>query len=104
MFEKEKTEHNRSPLAKSRQFRFRKIENEKAQFDALIEECEAYILRTIKLSDQNVWVIEQFEEKFEEEIVQIVLKRLTKSKKYEIKEISGLSNIKVKALMRKIKY
>ena len=67
----------------------------------MIDACEAFIKRTAEMSDRTAFALEQFEEEFEEEILAEALKRLTKSKEFEIKEVPGLNNEKVKALLKK---
>jgi excisionase family DNA binding protein len=99
--ETQRTAESKSALAESRKFGFEKRKENKARLEAMIDACEAFIKRTVELSDRTAFALEQFEEEFEEEILTKALKRLTKSKEFEIKEVPGLNNEKVKALLKK---
>ena len=99
--EAQRTAGSQSPLVEPRKFRFERRKEDKAWVAAMIDACEAYIRRTAQLSDRTAFALEQFEEEFEEEILAEALKRLTKSKEFEIKEVPGLNNEKVRALLKK---
>ena len=90
-----------SSLAGSRKFGFEKRKEDKARIEALIDACEAFIRRTAELSERTAFALEQFEEEFDQEILDKALKRIVKSKEFEIKEVPGLNNEKVKALLKK---
>ena len=99
--ETQRTAESKSTLTESRKFGFEKRNEDKARLEAMIDACEAFIKRTVELSDRTAFALEQFEEEFEEKILTQALKRLTKSKEFEIKEVPGLNNEKVKALLKK---
>ena len=99
--ETQRTAGSQSPLAESRKFGFERRKENEARAAAMIDACEAYIRRTAQLSDRTAFALEQFEEEFEETILREALKRLTRSKEFEIKEVPGLNNEKVKALLKK---
>ncbi len=99
--ETQRTAGSQSPLTESRKFGFERRKENEARAAAMIDACEAYIRRTAQLSDRTAFALEQFEEEFEETILREALKRLTRSKEFEIKEVPGLNNEKVKALLKK---
>ena len=99
--ETQRTAGSKSSLSESRKFGFERRKEDKARFAAMIDACEAFIKRTTEMSDRTAFALEQFEEEFEDEILDEALKRLTKSKEFEIKEVPGLNNEKVKALLKK---
>ena len=86
---------------KSRKPPFREKREEEARISAMIHACEAFINSKARMSDQAPMIIEEFEDEFQEEIVREALKRLVKSKKFEIKEVLGLNDEKVKVLQKK---
>jgi len=89
------------PLSESRKFGFERRKEDEARVAAMIDACEAFIKRKTQLSDNKAFALEEFEEEFEETILKEALKRLTKSKEFEIKEVPGLNNEKVRALLKK---
>ena len=90
-----------APLTESRKFGFERRKEDEARVAAMIDACEAFIKRKTQLSDNKAFALEEFEEEFEETILKEALKRLTKSKEFEIKEVPGLNNEKVRALLKK---
>tara|TARA_Y100000588_G_C14153030_1_gene881373 strand:- start:596 stop:1063 length:468 start_codon:yes stop_codon:yes gene_type:complete len=101
--EMQRTAGSQSPLAESRKFGFEKRKENEARVAAMISACEAFIRSTAEMSANTAFVLEQFQEDFGEEILAEALKRLVKSKDFEIKEVPGLNNEKVKALLKKNK-
>ena len=99
--EMQRTAGSQSPLAESRKFGFEKRKENEARVAAMISACEAVIRSTAEMSANTAFVLEQFQEDFGEEILAEALKRLVKSKDFEIKEVPGLNNEKVKALLKK---
>ena len=90
-----------APLTESRKSGFERRKEDEARVAALIDACEAFIKRKTQLSDNKAFALEEFEKEFEEKILAEALKRLTKSKEFEIKEVPGLNNEKVRALLKK---
>ncbi len=99
--ETQRTAGSKSSLSESRKFGFERRKEDKARVAAMIDACVAFIKRTTEMSDRTAFALEQFEEEFEDDILDEALKRLTKSKEFEIKEVPGLNNEKVKALLKK---
>ena len=99
--ESQRSTGSQAPLTESRKFGFEKRKEENARTEALIDACEAFIRRTTELSERTAFALEQFEEEFDQEILDKALKRIVKSKEFEIKEVPGLNNEKVKALLKK---
>jgi len=90
-----------APITESRKFGFERRNEDKVRIAALIDACQAFIKRKTQLSDNKAFALEEFEKEFEEEILAEALKRLVKSKNFEIKEVPGLNNEKVRALLKK---
>ena len=81
--------------------RRRQAEDERRAKEALVEACVAYISTFMEDKARTTWVLEQFEEQFEREVVEEAARRLVREKKVTIREVPGLHGQKVKALHRR---
>ena len=70
---------------------------------ALKEACRAYIESTIQTVGRDVFVIEQFEDRFGSDLVRTVLNQLKKDKVIIEDEHEGLDGEKVKIIMKRAK-
>ena len=69
--------------------------------EALIEACTAFITTTMRSEDREVWVVQQFVDRFTEEIAEEAIKRLSGEKKVMVTEERGLGREKVRVLKRR---
>ncbi len=72
-------------------------DNEQAE-QALIDACRAYIETTLKTVGREVFVIEQFEDRFGADVVRTVIDQLKKEKKVEEDEHHGINGEKVRVI------
>jgi len=72
-------------------------DNEQAE-QALIDACRAYIETTLKTVGREVFVIEQFEDRFGADVVRTVIGQLKKEKKVEEDEHHGINGEKVRVI------
>ena len=70
---------------------------------ALKEACRAYIESTIQTVGRDVFVIEQFEDRFGSDLVRTVVNQLKKDKVIIEDEHEGLDGEKVKIIMKRAK-
>ena len=77
-------------------WRLRKDEEQAEQ--ALIDACRAYIETTLKTVGREVFVIEQFEDRFGADVVRTVIGQLKKEKKVEEDEHRGLDGEEVRVI------
>ena len=77
-------------------WRLRKDEEQAEQ--ALIDACRAYIETTLKTVGREVFLVEQFEDRFGADVVRTVIDRLKKEKKITEDEHDGLDGEKVKVI------
>ena len=78
-------------------WRIKKDEDEAEK--ALISACKAYIETTIQSVEREVFVIEQFEDRFGVDIAKIAIDKLIKEKKIQKQEHEGLDGEKVKVII-----
>ena len=72
-------------------------DNEQAA-QALIDACRAYIETTLKTVGREVFVIEQFEDRFGADVVRTVIGQLKKEKKVEEDEHRGIDGEEVRVI------
>ena len=77
-------------------WRLRKDEEQAEQ--ALIDACRAYIETTLKTVGREVFVIEQFEDRFGADVVSTVIDQLKKEKKVEEDEHRGIDGEEVRVI------
>ena len=80
-------------------WRLRKDEEEADK--ALQEACRAYMLTTLQSVDREVFVIEQFEDRFGSDVVKDVITQLHKEKQVTESEHEGLNGEKVKVISKR---
>ena len=76
-------------------------QQEEQAHQALIDACRAYIETTMRTDDRQVFVIDQFVDRFGQDVVDAVVERLRKEKKVDIDEERGLGGEMVKVLKRR---
>ena len=80
-------------------WRLRKDEEQAEQ--ALIDACRAYIETTLKTVGREVFVVEQFEDRFGTDVVKAVIEQLKKEKKITEDEHDGLSGETVRVIRKR---
>jgi len=90
------TPYSEPPRSK---WRIRKQEEEADV--AIREACRAYIESTIKTVGRDIFVIDQFEDRFGSDVVRTVVNQLKKDKIITEDEHEGLGGEKVKVIMRR---
>ena len=90
------TPYSEPPRSK---WRIRKQEEEADV--AIREACRAYIEATVKTVGRDIFVIDQFEERFGADLVRTVVNQLKKEKVITEDEHEGLDGEKVKVIMRR---
>ena len=68
---------------------------------ALIDACRAFIESTMRAEDRNVFVIDQFVDRFGQDVVDAVVQQLRKDKVVVIDEEKGLDGEMVKVLSKR---
>lgn len=68
---------------------------------AMIDECEQDILRAMLDDDRDVWITEQFEERYGAVVAAQAIDRLRKAKRITVAEEEGLRGPKVKVIRRR---
>ena len=89
-----------APLTESRKFGFKRRKQDEARVAALIDACEAFIKRKTQLSDNKAFILDEFEDEFEHEILVEALSRLTKSKKFNL-DTMKVGKEKIRVLVKK---
>ena len=77
-----------------------RIEEEEAT-EALIEACIAFINSTMQSDDRDVWTVEQFVDRFGDDVVEESLKRLRRQRKIGVSEERGLGRERVRVIRRR---
>ena len=77
-----------------------RIEEEEAT-EALIEACIALINSTMQSDDRDVWTVEQFVDRFGDDVVEESLKRLRRQRKIGVSEERGLGRERVRVIRRR---
>jgi excisionase family DNA binding protein len=80
-------------------FRIRRQEEQADQ--ALIDACRAFIETTMRTEDRQVFVIDQFVDRFGQDVVDTVVDELRKKKVVTVTEERGLDGEMVKVLKRR---
>ena len=80
-------------------YRIRRQEEQAHQ--ALIDACRAFIETTMRTEDREVFVIDQFVDRFGQDIVDMVVKQLRRRRKVDVYEERGLGGEMVKVLKRR---
>ena len=81
--------------------RWRIRKQEEQAHEALIDACRAFIETTMRTEDRQVFVIEQFVDRFGQDVVDVVVEQLRKGKKVDVGEERGLGGEMVKVLRRR---
>ena len=74
---------------------------EEAATEALIEACIAFINSTMRSDDRDVWTVEQFEDRFGDDVVEESLKRLRRQRKIRVSEERGLDRERIRVIRRR---
>ena len=85
------------PPSNKRQIRLQ----EEEMHEALIEACVAFINTTMLNDDREVWPVEQFVDRFGEDVVQQAIKRLRRQKKLRVTHERGLHRERVRVIRRR---
>ena len=85
--------------APASKWRIRRQEEQESQ--ALIDACRAFIETTMRTEDRQVFVIDQFVDRFGQDVVDVAVEELRKKKKANITEQRGLDGEMVKVLRRR---
>ena len=80
-------------------WRLRKQEEQANQ--ALIDACKAFVETTMRTEDRQVFVIDQFVDRFGQDVVDAVVAQLRKEKKVTVAEQEGLEGQMVKVLRKR---
>ncbi len=75
--------------------------DEKQELENKISLCEEYIVENINSTGNNILPIMGLEFQFDEDILEQAIKKLVKSKKFQVKDVVGRNNKKVKAIVKK---
>ena len=81
--------------------KWRVRQQEEQAHQALIDACMAFIETTMRTEDREVFVIDQFVDRFGQDIVDTVVKQLRKEKKVDVYEERGLGGEMVTVLKRR---
>ena len=81
--------------------RWRIRQQEEQAHQALIDACRAFIETTMRTEDRQVFLIEQFVDRFGRDVVDAVVEQLRKEKKVEVDQEKGLSGEMVEVLRRR---
>lgn len=88
------------PITESRDFGIEVMKKDRDRVAAMIDACEAFIKRKTQLSDNKAFILDEFEDAFEHEILVEALDRLTKSKEFKLDTIK-VGKEKIKVLVKK---
>ena len=85
--------------APASKWRIRRQEEQESQ--ALIDACRAFIETTMRTDDRRVFVIDQFVDRFGQNVVDAAVEQLRKEKKVNVTEQRGLDGEMVRVLKRR---
>lgn len=98
--EAQRSDGSHAPLTESRKFGFEKRKENEVRVAAMISACEAFIKHKTQLSDNETFILDEFEDEFEHEILAEALNRLTKSKEFDL-DTMKIGKEKIKVLVKK---
>ena len=81
--------------------RWRVRQQEEQESQALIDACRAFIETTMRTDDRRVFVIDQFVDRFGQNVVDAAVEQLRKEKKVNVTEQRGLDGEMVRVLKRR---
>ena len=87
-----------TPYIEPPRSKWRLREDEEQADEALTEACRAYIETTLKTVGREVFLVEQFEDRFGADVVSTVVNQLKKEKKITEDNQEGLNGHEVKVL------
>ena len=87
-----------TPDVEPKRSRWRLRQDEEQADQALADACRAYIETTLKTVGREVFLVEQFEDRFGADVVRTVINQLKKEKKISEDEHDGLDGEKVKVI------
>jgi excisionase family DNA binding protein len=87
-----------TPYIGPQRSKWRLRQDEEQAEQALVDACRAYIETTVKTVGREVFLVEQFEDRFGGDVVKTVIDRLKKEKKITEDEHDGLDGEKVKVI------
>ena len=87
-----------TPYVKPWKSKWRLRKDEEQSEQALIDACRAYIETTLKTVGREIFVIEQFEDRFGADVVRTVIGQLKKEKKVEEDEHRGIDGEEVRVI------
>ena len=76
-------------------------QEEEAATEALVEACVAFINSTMLNDDRDVWALEQFVDRFGDDVVEDAIKRLRRQRKISVGDEAGLGRQKVRVIRRR---
>ena len=85
--------------APASRWRLRRREEQANQ--ALVDACRAFIESTMRAEDRNVFVVDQFVDRFGQDVVDTVVQQLRKDKIVEIDEEKGLDGEMVRIIRKR---
>jgi len=89
-------------ISQSRKFKFQKNKEDDQRFQGLVAACKGFIEHTVQTSDHSAFLLQQFYEDFDSQVVDEAIKQILKTKKFQIQRVKGIQGSEVDALVRRV--